>query len=167
MPTEKKQNIINDLKDKFRRAKAVFFVDYKGINASKISALRTEVRENDGEIEIAKNTLVNNAAGENISNKLTGPTAIIFAFSDPIAALKPAYKLFKEIQLPTFKIGILDGRLISDKEMLELATIPSCEILAAKLVGQLKSPIYRLHNALISNQNKLVLTLSAIASQKQ
>ena len=54
MPTEKKQNIINDLKDKFRRAKAVFFVDYKGINASKISALRTEVRENDGEIEIAK-----------------------------------------------------------------------------------------------------------------
>jgi len=158
MPTEKKQNIINDLKDKFRRAKAVFFVDYKGINASKISALRTEVRENDGEIEIAKNTLVNIAAGENISNKLTGPTAIIF---------KPAYKLFKEIQLPTFKIGILDGRLISDKEMLELATIPSCEILAAKLVGQLKSPIYRLHNALISNQNKLVLTLSAIASQKQ
>lgn len=166
MPNEAKKKLVTELKEKFARAKAFFFLDYKGINANKVSKLRTELSKSDAEIEVAKNTLIKIALGDKLKEVLIGPTAILFAFKDPIEALKPVHKLIKEIELPKLKIGFLGEKLLTASDILQLATLPGKEVLQARLVSQLMSPIYRFYGSLRANEQKLVFVLKAVTDKR-
>ena len=95
------------------------------------------------------------------------PTATLFIYNDIIEPLKHLTKTIKELKLPEIKFGILEGKVITDKQVVQLASLPPLPVLRAQLLGQMNAPVQGLHRALNWNLQQLVLTLNAIKEKKQ
>jgi large subunit ribosomal protein L10 len=171
----KKGNIITEVSEKVNRAKALIFTDYQGLTHLQLEGFKKKLRAVDTDVMIAKNTLLKIAlasnknldnAKEEIEKNLNNPTATLFAYSDVISPLKELAKTLKELNLPTVKFGILDGKVITAEQVKTLATLPSREMLIAQLLANMQSPIYGLHRALNWNIQSFVMTLGAIAKAK-
>lgn len=161
---QKKEKIIEELSQKIERAKSMVFTDYKGLTHKQMEELKKGLKKADAELVVAKNTLIKRAL--KTEKELSGQTATLFSFSDPIAPLKELSKMIKSLKLPVVKFGIFEGKEISAEEVLKLATLPTREVLLAQIVGGLKSPIFGLHRALSWNIRKLVMTLKAVETKK-
>lgn len=167
---QKKVAIVAEVKEKVDRAKAMVFTDYTGLSHKQLEDLKKEIRKADAEYVVAKNTLVKIALGDKATgqeDKFVKPTGTMFLYGDVVAPLKALAKMVKETEKPSIKFGLLDGKVVTDKEVLKLATLPSREVLLAQLAGMLKSPIQELHRAMQWNMQKLVMTLAAVEKQKQ
>lgn len=167
---EKKVAIVAEVKEKVDKAKAMVFTDYTGLTHKQLEDLKKEIKKADAEYVVAKNTLVKLALGDKVSgqeDKFQQPTGTMFLYGDVVTPLKALAKMIKEIEKPAIKFGLLDGKVVTDKEVLKLSTLPSREVLLAQLAGMLKSPIQGLHRALSWNIQKLVMTLAAVEKTKQ
>lgn len=168
---EKKQQIVAELSEKVAKAKALVFTNFQGMTNVQIEGLKKTLKKVDAELMVAKNTLLFRSL-ENEKLKIEdkksfeGPTATLFAYSDPIAAIKELAKTIRKLKLPVVKFGILEEKLLTEAEISRLSTLPSREQLIAQVVYGMKAPIYGLHRALNWNLQKLVLTLKAIEKSK-
>ena len=136
---KEKEAIVAQLVDKIKNASAGVLVDYKGINVANDTKLRRDLREAGVEYSVVKNTLTKRAVDQvgfnAIDEHLNGTTAIAISPSDPIAAAKILYKYAKDSNGAfTIKVGFVDGKVISAKEVEELASIPSREGLLTQLL---------------------------------
>jgi large subunit ribosomal protein L10 len=170
MPNQKNQELVTGLREKVKKAKAMVFAEYKGLDANSMNALKGKVREENAEIAIAKNTLLKKALEEeNVDTKdlqLDGQLATVFAYEDAISPLKKLTEFAKEFSLPEIKFGLIEG-IFNDKGQLEiLSKLPGKDQLIAQVVGGLKSPINGIVNVLGGPQRKLVYALSAIAEKR-
>lgn len=167
---EKKEAIVAKLSEKIKKAKALVFANYQGLTHIQLEQLKKNLKQTEAELVITKNTLLMLASQNSkfkIGNwRLEGPTATLFAYKDPIAPLKELAKTIKQLKLPTIKFGIFDGKLLAEAEILRLSILPSREILLAQVVGQMKAPIFGLHQALNWNLQKLVVVLKGIEKTK-
>jgi large subunit ribosomal protein L10 len=169
MPNQKKVAKVEDVVEKLNKAKSAALVQYQGLNAADISALRDQIRQNGGLMEVTKNTLITRALakfGITLPEALTGPTSIAYCNDDEIAPLKEIDKVNKAKDVTAFKYGIYDKKLLSVDELKSFLNLPSKSALLARLVGGLVNPLQRLVYAMRYNQTQLVLTLKAI-SEKQ
>ena len=152
---ESKKQIVAELKEKMANAASCVLVDYKGINVADDTKLRKELREAGVEYKVIKNTLTRFAANEvgyqDLDEQLNGPTALAISTTDPIAPAKVISDFAKDVEALEIKAGFLDGKVISIEEVKQLASTPSREVLIAKIMGSLNSPI-----------SKLVRTLQAL-----
>lgn len=168
MPSQKNITELNNLKEKLSKAKSLVLADYCGLTVNQINTLRNKIREVGGELKITKNTLLRIALKQSNlqlttnNSQLTGPTAVVFAYDDEIAPLKAIADFAKEQELPKFKAGFLDDRLLTIEELEQLANLPTKDQLQAKLVGCLNSPISGFVYTLKANLNKLVMVLKQI-----
>lgn len=168
----KKAVIIAEISEKVAKAKAMVFTNYTGLTHKQIEEFKKTIKKSDAEFAVAKNTLIKRSL---IENKLeTGedknfdqPTGTLFLYGDLVAPLKTLSKMMKDTEKPQIKFGMLNGKLMTKDDVLKLATLPSREVLVARLLGQMKAPISGFHRALNWNLQKFVMTLNAIASQKQ
>ncbi|MFA5828593.1 MAG: 50S ribosomal protein L10 [Candidatus Shapirobacteria bacterium] len=170
MPNQQKINQVEDLAKKLESAKSAALVQYQGLNAAGIAALRDQVKQKGGVMEVAKNTLIIRALikfGINLPAPLTGPTSIAFCNTDEIAPLKEIEKVNKEKELTQFKYGIYDKKLLTVDELKKLLTLPSKSALMSNLVGSLINPLQRLVYALRFNQTQFVMTLKAISEKNK
>lgn len=166
---EKKIAIVAQVKEKVDKAKAMVFTDYTGLTHKQLETLKREIKKADAEFVVAKNTLVKLALGDKVAgqeDKFEKPTGTMFLYGDIVAPLKALAKMIKDIEKPGIKFGLLDGKVVTDKEVLKLSSLPSREVLLAQLAGMLTSPIQGLHRALSWNIQKLVLTLKAVEKTK-
>ena len=153
MKLEQKKQIVQDLKEDFNRSQSVAFVDYSGFKAGDLDGLRDKLLEVGGQLRVAKNTLIvralNSVRGQmtnakcQMENGLVGPTAIIFAFSDPLLPLGALKKFINEGDGLKFKGGIFEGLSVSSGELLELVEIPGRKVLLSQLAGLLRFPLQR------------------------
>jgi len=175
MPSQKNINTLIEIKDKLNKSKSVAFTDYMGLNVKQISDLRKKVKESGAEFKVLKNTLLRLGLKELgwqveegiVDQGLNGPTAVLFSYEDEIAALKALYDFSKENELPKLKFGFLDKNLLTQERIENLAQLPTKEVLQAKLVSNLSSPIYGLVYTLKGNLTKLVLVLNQIKSKQK
>ena len=156
MPSEKileqKKALVEDLADKLGRCASSVLVKYEGITVGDDTKMRAALRGAGVEYRVIKNTLIGKACDlkgfEGLKSNLDGMNAIAISFDDPIA---PA-KILKEYadKVETFEIrgGILDGAVVDAATVNELADIPPKEVLIAKLLGSIQSPLYKLAYAL-------------------
>jgi len=166
---EKKVAIVAEVKEKVDKAKAMVFTNYTGLTHQQLEHLKKEIKKADAEYVVAKNTLIKRALGDKVADqedKFQQPTGTMFLYGDIVAPLKTLAKMIKDMEKPSIKFGIVDGAIVTDKDVLKLATLPSREVLLAQLAGMLKSPISGLHRAMQWNLQKFVLTLAAIEKQK-
>ena len=122
-------------------------VDYKGITVAEDTALRNELRKNNVEYAVVKNTLTRfaaqNAGLGDLSDSLNGTTSLAISHEDPIAPMRVINKFAKQFNGSKFaiKAGFMDGKVLSLEEINALAELPSKEVLQAQVLGTMLAPI--------------------------
>ncbi|MFH1601508.1 MAG: 50S ribosomal protein L10 [Candidatus Shapirobacteria bacterium] len=160
---------VENLKALIEGSKSSALIDYQGLSAEQVRALRIAIGENGGIMLVAKNTLIMfalKALGIELSEKLTGPTALVVANEDEIAPLKQIEETRKQYEKPEFKLGVFQGKLLTLTELEKLISLPGKEVLLSRFVGGLANPLSRLAYSLNYNQQKLLLVLKALEKDK-
>ena len=150
---EQKKQIVADLAESIKNSAAGVLVNYQGITVENDTKMRKALREAGVKYVVMKNSLTGRACEMNdmadMKNYLTGMTAL--AISTPEDPIAPA-KVIKEYadKIESFKIvaGYLDGAVVDAATVESLATIPSREVLIAKFLGSIRSPLYNFAYAL-------------------
>jgi len=167
---EKKKQLVADLKTKLASSKVAVFADYRGLNVSSATALRVSFRAAGAEVTVAKNTLTRLAADQvgihGLEQLLTGPTIIAFGYADPVTPSKLLNSFLKTNRSIEIKGGLLDGRVISAKDVRTLADLPSREVLISQVMSGLQGPIAGMQSVLAGPIRKLITALQAIQEQK-
>jgi len=171
MKTRKqKEDEITTLRTELAEAGNAFVVSFQGLTVEKDQQLRRQLREAQLSYRVVKNTLARRALGEtplkDIRDEFAGPTAVAYSKDDPVSLAKILTKFAKENSHFTFKAGVVEGRVISIKDVDALATMPSREELVSKLMFLLNSQAQRLATALAGTARNLAVVVNEIAKQK-
>ncbi|ETZ06746.1 50S ribosomal protein L10 [Holospora obtusa F1] len=131
-----KKDCVERLRKSVCQSSCMLVVTHSGLNAKSISGFRRKVREVGGTIEVVKNTLAKKALGEDVEflKAFRFSTAVLLS-EDPVSLSRVSVDFSKE-QKERFQIilGRLDGVFLSQKEILELSSLPSLGELRAKLL---------------------------------
>ena len=169
VPTAEKAVTIGELTDQLSRAQLTIVADYRGLKVSDLQGLRRNLRPVGAEFRIAKNTLTTIAASnvgiDGIESLLAGPTALVFAYADPVQASKIVNDFVRTSRIMVVRGGVLSNRLVSSSDIEALATLPSREELLAKVLGAFASPMSRLVGVLNGPAQSLSRVLQARADQ--
>lgn len=161
---------VEELRQMFLEHPAVFFTDFSGLNVEEINQLRFTLRDLGAEYKVIKNTLtllaIKDSDYEPLSKFMVGPVAAAFTAGDPIAIAKELAAFSRDKEELKIKGGYMEGKVLEAAEVRRIATLPSRDVLLAKMTGSLKAPIYKLHSVLSGPARKLVYALAAVADSK-
>lgn len=134
---QKKQVIIDEIKNRVQGAKTIVLFDYRGITDGEAKELRCKLRESNSDYKVYKNTLMARAfndLGIDLNEALNGPSAFAYG-DDQIAPIKTLSEFAKNHPALVLKVGIVDGEKADAAKLAEYATIPSREGLLTMLAG--------------------------------
>ena len=151
---------VKALAEKMKEAKLVLFTDYRGINVTDVTDLRTKVRNANGEYKVIKNNITRRALQEckfeGLDDALVGPTAVIMTNDDYLEPTKAIYEYAKSNENYKIKGGIIEGKVMTAEEITTIAKLPSRETLLSMLAG-----------ALLGNISKVAVALDQVRIQKE
>jgi len=137
---------------------------FKGLTASKDFELRKAVRAAGGSYHVVKNKLAAKASeGTKIEaalQGLKGVSAVAYTSGDPVALAKALSTWVKDNAEFTFKLGIVDGKVIDVREIGDLATMPGKEELFSKLLFLIQSPAQRLATVINATGRDLAVVIN-------
>jgi len=161
---------VEEIKRIFLEHQVIFLTDFSGLTVEEINNLRFKLRDMGAEYRVLKNTLTLLAiAGtdyDSMGGLITGPVAAAFVSGDPMAVAKELIAFSRTSQKLDIKGGFMEGKVLGAADVRSIATLPSREVLLAKVGGSLKSPLYNLHNVLAGPCRKLVYALQAVADAR-
>ena len=174
MPSEKileqKKQIVADLTEKLQNSCAGVVVSYKGITVEQDIKLRRELREAGVEYSVVKNTLLSRAAKnagiEGLDPVLEGTTALAVSKDDYAAAARVLCGFAEKNKFFKTKAGFIDGKLLDEAGVNDLAKLPTKEVLIAQVLGGFNAPITGFANVLNGTLKGLVVALNAIAEKQ-
>lgn len=151
---------VKALAEKMKESKLVLFTDYRGINVTDVTDLRTKVRNTNGDYKVIKNNITRRALKEckyeGLEEALIGPTAVIMTSEDYLETTKAIYEYSKNNENYKIKGGIIEGKVMTADEITTIAKLPSREALLSMLAG-----------ALLGNITKLAVALGEVQKQKE
>ncbi len=137
---------------------------FKALTASKDYDLRKTVREAGGSYHVVKNKLAaRSAKGTKIEaalQGLKGVSSVAYTSGDPVALAKALSTWVKDNAEFTFKLGIVDGKVITVEEIKSLATLPGKEELFSKLLFLIQSPAQRLATVINATGRDLAVVIN-------
>ncbi|MBN1160898.1 MAG: 50S ribosomal protein L10 [Dehalococcoidales bacterium] len=153
MPTKKKEQVVESLKNVFAECDIGILTDYRGLKTPEINDLRGKLREAEVEYKVIKNSLAQlaarNAGLEHLEGAFEGPLAVAFGYGEPTKTAKVIADFIRVTKSTLIiKSGFLQDRALTAGEVETLAYLPSREVLLSKVIGGMKSPIYGLVNVL-------------------
>lgn len=161
---EKKEKILEQLKNDLKQSQAVIFVNFHGLNVSANNDLRRLLRKIDTKYSVAKKTLIKRVLEElkffGEMPNLEGEIALALSKSNPLLPIKELKNFAKKTGIKLVG-GIFENRYINEKTVLELADIPSKEILLGKFVNIINSPI----QGLVVTLNGVMRNFLSVLSQ--
>lgn len=169
---EQKRKIIEALKEKIAKQKAMVFVDFTGLKVKDLSNLRKKLKgltkggASNNEIKVAKKTLLNLALKKTLFEvelkKLQGEIAVVFGYKDELLPAKIVYQFSQEN--PNLKIlgGFFENKFREAEEIIKLAQLPTKGELLERLLGSISAPISNLINVLQGNLRNLIYIISQI-----
>jgi large subunit ribosomal protein L10 len=166
----RKEQIINAIQEDFSKCSIGILTDYRGLSAPEMTNLRRILRGTGIEYKVIKNTMARFAAQragkDELVSSLEGPVAIAFGYGD---ITEPAKALAAYIDTATttlsIKGGLLDDRVLTAEEVKSLSKIPSREILLAKVMGCMQTPISTLMGCLAAPIRQTIGVLQARIQQ--
>ncbi len=170
-PAKAKVELVGELRELVGQTKAAILTDYRGLSVAELTDLRKKLRAADAEYRVVKNTLFKLAAGDSMpvdqmTELLTGPTAIGFAKGDPVAVAKILLDYARDHKAMSVKAGVMDGRVLSAEQVEALSKTPPREVLLSQMLGSLQSPIAGFVGTLSGIISNFVFTLQAIADKQ-
>ncbi len=172
MPTDAKRQAVAELAELLRSSSALAVADYRGLSVSDMQSVRRTLRASGVQLHVAKNRLVKIAADDagrsNLKPLLDGPTALASIDGDAVTMAKALQEAFRPYaRTVTIRGGLLGSEAIDAAQLQRLATLPTREVLLAKLAGGMAAPLNGMASVLAANLRNLVGVLSAIADQKR
>lgn len=167
---EQKKAVVAEVSAQVAKAQAIVVAEYRGLEVGNMTVLRREARKSGVFLRVLKNSLVRRAVVgtpfEKLSEQLTGP--LIYGISsDPVATAKVLNEFARTNDKLVIKAGAMPNAVITAKEVIALATLPSRDELLAKLLGTMQAPIAQFARTLNEIPSRFVRTLAAIRDQKQ
>jgi large subunit ribosomal protein L10 len=158
MNKEAKKNYIEEMKKNFSSNEAVMVAQYQGLNVTELDELRRQLREKGIIFKITKNRITKIALKDSpvkdLEKYFTGPTATSLS-SDAITTAKILTKFAKSHEKLKIVAGFMDGKVLDEKEVAIIATLPSLEEARAKIVGILATPAQKLISILLAPGAKI------------
>ncbi len=154
-----KQVIIDEIKAKLDGAQSAVVIDYMGTTVEEADAMRKTLREANIDYTVYKNTLIKRAIDgtefAGLADVLDGPSALAISKEDATAPARELNEIIKKLKKMEFKAGVVEGNFYDKAGIEQIASIPSRDVLIAKFMGSIQSPI-----------GKLVRTFQAVADAK-
>lgn len=139
-----KSDLVNEVVASIKDSKTVIICEYRGLTVSNLATLRRSLRETDSTMAVYKNTLVKRAVESlglhDACEYLEGPNAVIFS-KDITAGAKVLAKYARKNDLLVIKGGIVEGKVIDKKQMIELSKLPNKEGMISMLLSVLQAPV--------------------------
>ncbi|HUM06075.1 MAG TPA: 50S ribosomal protein L10 [Terriglobales bacterium] len=167
----KKKELVDKLSSELKNVTSVIVSTYTKQTVAQDYELRKALRSTGAKYRVVKNTLVERASQgtkveEGLKN-LSGVTSIAYTSGDPVALAKALSKYAKDNPEFTFKAGVVEGRVISIKEIEALATMPSKEEIYSKLLFLLNAPAQRLATAVGAVGRNLAVVINQGVQEKK
>jgi large subunit ribosomal protein L10 len=168
---EEKNRQVAEFQEKLKSAKMAVLTEYRGLTVAQMARLRRELRQVAGEYKVIKNTLGVRALKDTtygvFENLLEGPTGWVFAYDDPVVLSKVLIKFFEEHPKLAIKAGLLEGELLTQQQVKELAQMPSRPELMAKLLALMQAPAAQLLRLIQEPGARMVRLLEGLRKEKK
>lgn len=139
-----KQDLVSEIKNKFDSSNSAVVVEYRGLTVQQVTALRRQLRDENVEFKVYKNTMTRRAAEEagysDLTPALVGPNAIAFS-EDAVAPSRVLAKFAKKNKALVIKSGVVEGKVVDYETLKKLSELPNKEGMIAMLLGALQSPL--------------------------
>ena len=175
-PRPEKVAVVDEVRERLDATSATILAEYRGLDVTKLAALRSSLRDAGGEFKVYKNTLVRFAArdlGLEIEELLTGPTALAFVTDKPDGTPGDAVDVAKVLKdfgrdnpALVVKGGVLGDRLLSADDTRALADVEPREVLLAKLAGGMAAPMQKFAGLLQALPRNFAYGLKALIDQR-
>ena len=167
----KKIEQVEKLGGELKNASSLIVATYSKLTVTQDFELRKALRPTGAKYRVVKNTLAERAGKgtkvEEALKNLEGVTSIAYTAGDPVALAKALAKYAKDNPEFSFKAGVVEGRVITVKEIESLATMPSKEELYSKLLFLLNAPSQRLVTAMNAVGRNLAVVVGQGVEQKK
>ncbi len=165
-----KDSIIKSI-EKELKAQPVFFVtQHDRVPAASMDKLRSKLRTSKSRYFSIKNSLgkraLEKAKLSQFSEFLTGSSGLVFTAGDPVQSSKTLVEFAKTNEGFKYLQAYLNGEVVGPEKIMTLASLPSREVLLARVLGGMQAPISRFVGVLSGTVRKVVNVLDAIAKKK-
>jgi large subunit ribosomal protein L10 len=165
-----KQEMVTALATRLRRFSTLYVTDFTGLDVAKLTQLRRRLQQAGTEFVVVKNSLARRALGDahvpGLEAHLAGPTGLVLAGADPVAAAKVLAEFAKEFEKPAIKVGLVDGKTVTPAQVKRLASLPTRGELLAQLGGALQAPLTGFLGAVHGVLLNMVGALEALRNQR-
>ncbi len=171
MNREEKAQIVEELNGKFDKATFAMVTDYRGLTVPELQELRHELRRNDAEMRVAKNSLLSRAVEgtefENLQADFIGTSAVAFSYGDPVSPTKILINFSKDHPQLAIRSAVLDGKSLSKEDVVALSKLPSKEVLLGQMLSVWNAVPTGLVRVLGGVQRKFLYALQAVKDNKE
>ena len=169
---EQKQKDLAALAEQFKQANAAMLVSFKNMTVAKDQELRRQLREAGVNYAVVKNTLARKAAAgtalEPMVDQFKGVTAVALSTTDPVALSKAISKFAKaNAEIFTFKVGLVEGKVVELQQVEAIASLPSREELLSKVLFLINAQAQRLATVINAVPRNLAVVLGQVQKQKE
>lgn len=166
MPTTEKTAVIEELRQTFDGATAIFLADFTGLDVESLTNLRRKCRENGVKLEVVKNTLAVKAAKalqlDELATHFRGPTAVAVSENDPTSPARVLLDFRKDHEKLEVKLGFVEGRVLNPQQVKDLAMLPTRDQLISQVMQLAMAPTQNLVWAIKDTVGRLVRTVDAV-----
>lgn len=173
MKTRKqKQENLDALAEQFKNANAAMLVSFKKMTVAKDQELRRQLREAGVTYSVVKNTLARKAAAgtplEPLADEFKGVTGVALSTTDPVSLSKAISKFTKaNAEIFSFKVGLVEGRVLELKQVEAIANLPSREELISKMLFLINAQAQRLVTVIQAVPRNLAVVMDQVRAQKE
>lgn len=167
---EQKQAMVAEVSAELARAQAVVLAEYRSLQVGEMTELRRKARGSGVYLRVLKNTLARRAVADTpfkgLAEQMVGPLAYGIS-SDPVAVAKVLQEFAKGNDKLVIKAGAMPNVVMSAKEVVGLAQLPSRQELLGMVLGTMQAPVAKFVRTLNEVPGKFVRTLAAVRDQKE
>jgi large subunit ribosomal protein L10 len=166
-----KQFITNEYLTRLNASPFFIVVDYRGLTVTNFTELRKRLRGTGSEVHVVKNSIFRVAAKEagvaDLKGTLAGQLAVVTGQKDVSGAAKVLKTFVSEFSKGAVHFGYLNNQRLENKELMELADLPSLDVLRAKLLGLFQAPATKLARLISTPGQQLARVLQARVDKEQ
>jgi large subunit ribosomal protein L10 len=167
---EQKATLLGRYKDLIDSKKGYILVNSENIDTATTTDLKMKLKEIGSDYSTVKNTVFKVALQDSKQpvelQDFEGPTAVIVFDEDPTTSAKLLKEVQKETKLLSARSGIFEGEYLTGEKVMELAEIPSREVLLSRLMSSMNAPVSGTMNAFTGNVRGLVMVLKGLSEKE-
>ncbi len=171
MRKDEKKERAEALQKELEAARGVILSGFEGMTVAQDNNLRRKVAEVGGKYKVVKNSLIERAAqgtaAEPVAKKLKGTTSLAYTTTDPVALARALTAYARENPLFAFKVGVVEGRVVSLADLTALSALPPKEVLFSKVLYLINSPAQRVASAVAGVARNLACVIQQGVKEKK